>query len=247
MFILGYIILTTFVIALIAFIGIFTLSLNDKVLNKILLILVSLSAVALVGGAFIHLLSESIEKSGDINPFIYVLVGFILFFLIEKVLHWRHCHKGKCDIHTFHYMNLIGDSIHNFIDGLIIAASFIVSIPLGLTTTIAIAAHEIPQEIGDFGVLIYGGFKKKKALLLNFIVGLTIVVGGVVGYFVSQNIEQAVIFLIPFAAGGFIYIAATDLIPEIKKEINIKKSMATMLVFLCGILIMWLIKISFSH
>jgi len=244
---LGYIILTTFLIALIAFIGIFTLSLKDKVLNKILLILVSLSAGALMGGAFLHLLPESIEESGDINPFIFVLVGFILFFIIEKVLHWRHCHKGNCDVHTFHYMNLIGDSIHNFIDGLIIAASFIVSIPLGLTTTIAIAAHEIPQEIGDFGVLIYGGFKKKKALLLNFIVALTIVFGGVVGYFVSQNIEQAVVFLIPFAAGGFIYIAATDLIPEIKKEINIEKSMATMLVFICGILIMWLVKISFHH
>ncbi len=244
---LGYIILTTFVIALIAFIGIFTLSLKDKVLNKILLILVSLSAGALMGGAFIHLLPESIEKGGDTNPFIYVLIGFILFFLIEKVLHWRHCHKGKCDVHTFHYMNLIGDSIHNFIDGLIIAASFIVSIPLGLTTTIAIAAHEIPQEIGDFGVLIYGGFKKKKALVLNFIVALTIVLGGVVGYFVSQKIEQAVVFLLPFAAGGFIYIAATDLIPEIKKETNIKKSMATMLVFICGILLMWLIKISFHH
>jgi zinc and cadmium transporter len=247
MFTLGYIILTTFVIALIAFIGIFTLSLNDKVLNKILLILVSLSAGALMGGAFLHLLPESIEESGNINPFIFVLVGFILFFIIEKVLHWRHCHKGKCDIHTFHYMNLIGDSIHNFIDGLIIAASFIISIPLGLTTTVAIAAHEIPQEIGDFGVLIYGGFEKKKALLLNFIVALTIVFGGVIGYFVSQNIEQAVVFLIPFAAGGFIYIAATDLIPEIKKEINIEKSMATMLVFICGILIMWLIKISFHH
>ena len=247
MFTLGYIILTTFIIALIAFIGIFTLSLKDKVLNKILLILVSLSAGALMGGAFLHLLPESIEESGDTNPFIFVLIGFILFFVIEKVLHWRHCHKGKCDIHTFHYMNLIGDSIHNFIDGLIIAASFIVSTPLGLTTTIAIAAHEIPQEIGDFGVLIYGGFKKKKALLLNFIVALTIVIGGIIGYFVSQNIENTVAFLIPFAAGGFIYIAATDLIPEIKKEINIGKSMATMLVFICGILIMWLVKIAFHH
>ncbi|UCF50647.1 MAG: ZIP family metal transporter [Thermoplasmatales archaeon] len=244
---LGYIILSTFLIAFIAFIGIFTLSLKDKVLNKILLILVSLSAGALIGSAFIHLLPESIEKSGDTNPFIYVLIGFILFFVIEKVLHWRHCHEGKCDVHTFHYMNLIGDSIHNFIDGLIIAAGFIISIPLGLTTAIAIAAHEIPQEIGDFGVLVYGGFNKKKALVLNFIVALAIVMGGVVGYFVSQNLDQAVVFLIPFAAGGFIYIAATDLIPEIKKEINIYKSMATMLVFICGILIMWLIKMLFSH
>jgi zinc and cadmium transporter len=244
---LGYIVLTTFIIALIAFIGILTISLKDKVLNKILLILVSLSAGALMGGAFLHLIPESIEHGGENNPFIFVLIGFILFFIIEKVLHWRHCHKGKCDVHTFHYMNLIGDSIHNFIDGLIIAASFIISIPLGLTTTVAIAAHEIPQEIGDFGVLVYGGFNKKKALVLNFIVALTIVFGGIVGYFISQSVEQAVVFLIPFAAGGFIYIAATDLVPEIKKETNIKKSMATMLVFICGILIMWLIKLLFSH
>ena len=242
-----YIVLSTFAISLIAFIGIFTLAMKDQLLNKILLFLVSLSAGALMGGAFIHLLPEAVEKAEgtNMNVYVFVLVGFILFFIIEKVLHWRHCHKGKCDVHTFHYMNLIGDSVHNFIDGLIIAASFISSTSLGITTFIAIAAHEIPQEIGDFGVLIYGGFKKKKALVLNFIVALTVVAGGIVGYFISKSIEQAVPFLLPFAAGGFIYIAATDLVPEIKKEINIKKSMVTMFVFLCGILIMWVVKYLF--
>ena len=243
---LTYIILTTFAIALIAFIGVFTLAMKEQLLNKILIILVSLSAGALMGGAFLHLLPESIEKSGNANILIFVLVGFVLFFIIEKVLHWRHCHKGKCDVHTFHYMNLIGDSVHNFIDGLIISASFIISIPLGFTTTIAIAAHEIPQEIGDFGVLIYGGFEKKKAIVLNFIVALTVVAGGIVGYFISKSIEQVAVYLLPFAAGGFIYIAATDLVPEIKKELNIKKSMATILVFICGILIMWLVKFVFE-
>lgn len=244
-----YIIASTFAIALIAFIGIFALALKDKVLNKILLILVSLSAGALMGGAFLHLLPEAIEEAEgtNYNVFLFVLIGFVLFFIIEKVLHWRHCHNGKCDVHTFHYMNLIGDSIHNFIDGLIISAGFIASIELGITTVIAIAAHEIPQEIGDFGVLIYGGFKKKKAIVLNFVVALTIVAGGIVGYFISRSVEQAVVFLLPFAAGGFIYIAATDLIPEIKKELDIRKSMATMLVFICGILIMWLVKIAFHH
>jgi zinc and cadmium transporter len=239
-----YIIVATFLITLIAFIGIFTLALKEKVLNKILLILVSLSAGALMGGALLHLLPEAVEKAEEthIDIFIIVLFGFILFFLIEKVLHWRHCHKGKCDVHTFHYMNLIGDSVHNFIDGLILAASFVVSTELGLTTTLAIAAHEIPQEIGDFGVLIYGGFEKKKAIILNFCVALTIVLGGIIGYFISKATEQAVVFLLPFAAGGFIYIAATDLVPEIKKEINIKKSMATLAVFIIGILIMWIIK-----
>jgi zinc and cadmium transporter len=143
-------------------------------------------------------------------------------------------------------MNLIGDSIHNFIDGLIISAGFISSIELGITTVIAIAAHEIPQEIGDFGVLIYGGFKKKKAIILNFTVALTIVFGGIVGYFISSTVNQAVIFLLPFAAGGFIYIAATDLVPEIKKETDIKKSSATILVFISGILLMWLVKLAFG-
>ena len=241
-----YIIPTTFIIALIAFIGIFTLALKERLLNQILLFLVSLSAGALMGGAFLHLLPEAVESSTESNIFLFVLIGFILFFIIEKVLHWRHCHKGKCEVHTFSYMNLIGDTVHNFIDGLIIAASFIVSTPLGFTTSIAIAAHEIPQEIGDFGVLIYGGFEKKKALVINFMVALTVVIGGVIGYFISRSIGRAVTFLLPFAAGGFIYIAATDLIPEIKKEIDIKKSMATLLVFICGILIMWFIKILFE-
>ena len=240
---LGYILISTITITLIAFIGIFTLAINENILKKILLILVSLSAGALMGGAFLHLIPESIQEANGADIFIVVLVGFIIFFIIEKILHWRHCHDGKCDVHTFHYMNLIGDSIHNFIDGLIIAAGFIVSIPLGFTTTVAIVAHEIPQEIGDFGVLIYGGFEKKKAIILNFIVASTIVIGGVVGYFLSNLIEKSVYILLAFAAGGFIYIAATDLIPEIKKEVNIKKSITTMFIFILGILIMWLIKI----
>ena len=166
---------------------------------------------------------------------------------MERFLHWHHCHEGKCEVHPVSYLILFGDGVHNFIDGLVLAASFVVSIPLGLATSVAIAAHEIPQEIGDFGVLVYGGFEKKKALILNFIVATSIIIGGIVGYFVSQMVEEAAVFLLPFAAGGFIYIAATDLIPEIRKEIDIKKSMTTMVIFICGILIMWLIKILFQH
>jgi zinc and cadmium transporter len=243
---LAYIFLATFIVSLISFVGVVTLALNDKILNKILLILIGLSAGALMGGAFLHLLPEAVEKSTGLNVYLFVLVGFILFFLIEKVLHWRHCHKGECDVHTFHYMNLVGDSIHNFIDGLIMAASFVVSIPLGITTTIAIATHEIPQEIGDFGVLLYGGFSKKRAIMLNFVVALTAVLGGIVGYFVSNLIENIVVFILPFAAGGFIYIAATDLVPEIRKELDMKKYMATLFVFICGILIMWVTKVIFG-
>jgi zinc and cadmium transporter len=243
---IAYILLATFIVSLISFVGVVSLALKDKILNKILLILIGLSAGALMGGAFLHLLPEAVEKSSGLDVYLIVLVGFILFFLIEKVLHWRHCHKEHCDVHTFHYMNLVGDSIHNFIDGLIMAASYIVSLPLGITTTIAIATHEIPQEIGDFGVLIYGGFSKKKAILLNFVVSLTAVVGGIVGFFVSSHLEDIALFILPFAAGGFIYIAATDLVPEIRKELDMKKYMMTLLVFICGILIMWVTKVIFG-
>jgi len=243
---LAYILLATFIVSLISFVGVICLALKENILNKILLVLIGLSAGALMGGAFLHLLPEAVEKSTGLDVYLFVLTGFILFFLIEKVLHWRHCHKGECDVHTFQYMNLVGDSIHNFIDGMIMAASFVVSVPLGITTTIAISTHEIPQEIGDFGVLLYGGFSKRRAITLNFIVALTAVLGGIVGYFVSNLIENIVLFILPFAAGGFIYIAATDLVPEIRKELDMRKYMATLLVFICGILIMWVTKVVFG-
>jgi len=218
------------------------MALKEKFLEKIVLFLVSLSAGALMGGAFLHLLPESVELREGLDVFLFVLVGFVLFFLIEKILHWRHCHKGECEVHTFTYMNLIGDSIHNFIDGLIMATSFVVSIPLGMTTTMAIALHEIPQEIGDFGVLIYGGFSKKKALILNFLVALTAVLGGLIGFFISNMVDDVKLFILPFAAGGFLYIAASDLIPEIRKETSLKKSMICFGIFILGISIMYTVK-----
>jgi zinc and cadmium transporter len=139
-------------------------------------------------------------------------------------------------------MNLFGDIIHNFIDGLIIAASFVTNAALGLSTTLAVALHEIPQEIGDFGVLIYGGFKKKKAIMLNFVTALSAVVGGIIGYYLVSYIQLAQALLLPIAAGGFMYIAASDLIPEIRKEAELKKSLATFVMFLVGIAIMYFSK-----
>ena len=234
------IIISTLIVSLISFIGIFTLALKKIHLNKILLILVALSAGALMGGAFLHLIPESIENSK--NPFIIILIGFITFFFIEKILYWRHCHNGICKVHTFAYMNLIGDSVHNFIDGLIIAASFLTNVQLGIVTTIAVALHEIPQEIGDYGVLVYGGFKKYKALLLNFLTALFALLGGIIGFFISSSTQQFVTILLPFAAGGFIYIGASDLIPELKKEIKFKKSLISFIFFIIGILIVYSIK-----
>lgn len=237
------IIIATFVISLCGLIGVFTLSIQEAKLSRILMLLVALSAGALMGGAFIHLLPEAVEVLEPTVVFGIVLFSFVSFFFIEKLLHWRHCHKGHCDIHTFGYMNLIGDSVHNFIDGLIIAATFMTDISLGIATTITIAFHEIPQEIGDFGVLLYSGFDKKKALLSNFLVACIAILGGIVGYFLSLYVEHFMVYFLPFAAGGFIYIAASDLMPEIRKEQSLKKSIASFGVFLLGIGIMILVKI----
>jgi zinc and cadmium transporter len=237
-----WILLSTILISLMAFLGALTLFFKEKVINKILLFLVALSAGALMGGAFLHLIPEAVEAYQSYDVYLYILVGFSMFFLIEKIFHWRHCHKGKCDVHTFAYMNLFGDSVHNFIDGMIIAASFAVDIPFGIVTTLAIALHEIPQEIGDFAVLIYGGFKKTKALLLNFLVASIVILGAMVGYFFTSG-DTFIGFLLPFAAGGFIYIGASDLIPQIRKETDLKKSLYVFSVFLIGIIIMYGLKL----
>jgi len=235
-----WIILATLIISAISLIGVITLSLKHKYLEKILLLLVSLSAGALMGGAFFHLIPEALENSIPSTVFISVLCGFVLFFIIEKVLHWRHCHKDHCSTHTFAHMSLFGDGIHNFIDGLIIAASFVIDIKLGIITTFAVALHEIPQEIGDFGVLLHAGFSKTKALTYNFLSALTAIFGGIIGFILQGITEGLTLFLLPFAAGGFLYISASDLIPEIRKEPDIKKSLLNLIIFLFGILLMYL-------
>lgn len=228
--------------SLISFIGIFTLSLKEKILEKALFFLVSLSIGGLMGGAFLHLLPEAAEEFENGEVFLYTLVGFFLFLIIEKIIYWRHCHKSRCPIHTFTYMNLIGDGIHNFTDGLIIAAGFIASPGLGIASTVAIFLHEIPQEIGDFGVLVYGGFSRKKALFFNFLTALTAILGGVFGFYLLSFTEVASKFLLAFAAGGFLYIAASDLIPEIRKERDIKKFFVNFGIIFLGILAMYLLK-----
>lgn len=203
--------------------------------------LVGFASGSLMGGAFIHLLPESLEKTGQ-AVFYYVIVGMVFFFVMEKFLYWRHCHEGKCPIHIFAYVNLIGDGIHNFIDGMIIAASFIISHDLGIATTLAVIFHEIPQEIGDFGVLIYGGFGKRKALAYNFVSALAAIAGALITYNLAyiQGMEQ---FLVPFAAGGFIYIAATDLMPELHKKYGAKESLIQLAAILTGIGLMSALKI----
>lgn len=237
------------IISVFALVGIFTLSMKEDLLNKILLKLVALSSGALLGGAFLHLMPEGIEKMEPKLFFMLVLGAIILYLLVEKILHWRHCHKGAhCDTHhTIGYMNLIGDSVHNFIDGLIIAAAFIVNVPLGIITAVAVAMHEIPQEIGDFGVLLYSGFSKKRALLLNFLVALMVVVGGVVGFVLSKFSVISETYFIPIAVGGFIYIATSDLFPELRKSASLKKFLSDFIFLIIGASIMLLVSILHLH
>jgi len=235
-----WILVSTFLISLISLIGVLTLSVKHKTLEKLTLLFVALAAGALIGGAFLHLIPESLESLKQANTFIGVLSGFVLFLIIEKALHWRHCHENNCKIHNFAYMSLFGDLVHNFIDGLLIAASFLTNIQIGITTTLAVALHEIPQEIGDFGVLLHGGFSKLKALSYNFLSALTAIIGGLIGFFINSKIEIVTQFLVPIAAGGFLYVGASDLLPELRKETNIWKSLLNLLIFIIGILIMYL-------
>ncbi len=249
MSVLVYILISTFLISLIAFIGALTLFLKREFLDKILLILVALSAGALIGGAFLHLIPETIIKIGIdekklLTVFLYLILGFCTFFILEQFIRWHHRHGSRDHkITPFSYLILASDGIHNFIDGLIIAASFVISIPIGIITALAVALHEIPQEIGDYGVLVYGGFKRAKALFLNFLSATSVVLGGVVGFLISAQIGKSIIFLLPFAAGNFIYIAASDLIPEIKHRVSLKKSIVHFFVFLLGIILMLLVKV----
>lgn len=223
-------------VSLISLIGVFSFWFKERWLHKALILLIGFSAGGLIGGAFLHLLPEALEQSPAQQVFYYLILGFISFFILEKYLHWRHCHEGECRIHAFTYLNLIGDGIHNFTDGLVIGASFLAGVHFGVITSLVIILHEIPQEIGDFGVLVYGGLSKFRALCCNFVCALTCVLGTAVGYLISANIKDFSSFLLPFTAGGFIYIAACDLVPELHKHNDIKKSSASMLAFLSGIL-----------
>jgi zinc and cadmium transporter len=226
-------------VSLISLIGICTLLVSEKTLNKVLLLLVGFGAGGLIGGAFLHLLPESVERARNIlTPFIFVIAGFVLFFILEKYLYWRHCHNGKCEVHMFTYLNLIGDGIHNFIDGLIIGASFFTSTKLGLIATTAIILHEVPQELGDFGVLVFGGFSRTRALMYNFLSAISAIVGTVIGYLFASEIDGFSAVLVPIAAGGFIYIASCDLIPELHKQPDARKAAMAMFFFLLGTMLM---------
>jgi zinc and cadmium transporter len=241
-----YSLVSALIISLISLVGIFSL-LTRKKLDKIVFFLVAFAAGTMIGGTFLHLLPESLEKFKSDYIFLCLILGFIAFFMLEKFIFWHHCHKENCEIHPFGILNLFGDSVHNFVDGVIIFAGFSHSLEFGITISLLILLHELPQELGDFGVLLFAGYNPFRALFLNFISALTSLCGVLFGYFVLSSIQNLSIFLMPFAGGGFLYISASDLIPELHREKEMKKSILAFVTFTIGIILMWILKITNIH
>jgi len=231
----------------IGLVGAVTLLFDSATLRRITLPLVAFAAGSLLGGAFFHMIPESVARAHEsLTVYFWILAGFAAFFALEQFLHWHHCHKADADCRKpLTYLILIGDGLHNFVGGLAVASAFIVDVKLGLATWLAAAAHEVPQELGDFGVLIHGGWSKRKALLFNVLSALTFLVGGLVAYALSAELEVG--WLVPFAAGNFIYIAASDLVPEVNKHRDLRTSVTHFVAFASGIGILLLIRLAFHR
>jgi len=243
--VLENIILATLAVSAVSLIGILTLSMKDKLLHDLLPHFVALAAGSMLAAAFFDLLPESLELTGADAALPLVLVGIVMFFVIERFLHWHHHHKHhheqdkkECPVT---WLNIIGDGIHNFIDGSVIAAAFMVSPAVGWPATMAILAHEIPQEIGDFSLLVWGGFSKRKALFFNFLSALAALAGGVLTFLLAPIIPGLISILLPLAAGHFIYIACADLVPELHKEKDSRRSLMQLAAFLAGICLIVLV------
>ena len=233
---------STIIISLISLLSAASLLLLKKQLHKIIAFLLALAAGTLMADAFFHLLPESIEVLGAELSLQVTFMAFLGFFLIEKLLGWHHCHKDHCEVHSVAYMNLLGDSVHNFIDGLIIAASFAVSWEVGLGASLAIILHELPQELGDFGVLLHAGLSKKQVVFFNFFVSLFAILGVLIGQWLFDFSEVAIHYLLAIAAGGFLYIAAADLLPEIRAEKSFSKLAKSLFFVFLGVAIIYSLK-----
>ena len=234
------------VVSLASLIGIVTIAIDEARLRSTIFVMVSLAVGAMFGDAFIHLLPQAFAQSPAQGTSLSILAGIFLFFLLEKFLRWRHDHalqQEEVTIHPVGYLNLLADGLHNFIDGLLIGTSYLVSIPVGLGTTLAVLMHEIPQEIGDFGVLIQAGFTRKDALGLNFVLALLAVAGAVVALWAGQYLHGLPIVILPLTAGGFIYIAGSDLVPELHKERQPMRSLLQLIAIGCGVGLMLLLKL----
>jgi zinc and cadmium transporter len=232
----------------IALVGSLTLVLSERSLKRLLLPLVALAAGTLLGGALFHMIPAAVDTIGNqLSIYVWVFAGFATFFALEQFLHWHHCHRVPCghELKPLTYLILIADALHNFIGGLAVAGAFLIDARVGISAWIAAAAHEVPQELGDFGILVHGGWSRRRALTYNFLSALAFLLGGVVAYAASLTIS--VTFLLPFAAGNFIYIAAADLIPEVKHEESLSRSAIHFVSFLLGLGLLLLIRLMFHH
>ena len=231
-------------VSLISLLGVIFLASREDILRKYMYVFISLAVGALLGDSFIHLIPEALEESLGVTTSILIIVGILFFFVLEKFLHWHH-HGEDTDeelhIHPVGKLILFSDGVHNFLDGIIIAASFTVSVPVGIATTLAVILHEIPQEIGDFAVLIHSGYTKTKALWLNFFSALTAVLGAGVFFVLGEFAESLSLYFVPIAAGGFIYIAVADLIPELHKTKAVKHSVYQITAVILGVVVMWML------
>ncbi|MDP4012038.1 MAG: ZIP family metal transporter [Candidatus Nanoarchaeia archaeon] len=234
-----YTLLAVTAVSLISLIGILSLFFTQRFVKNISHYLIALSAGALLGAAFLDLLPESVEGAGLELSMIYILGGILVFFFIEKILAWHHCHHDEHYNHhkVLPYMILYGDIIHTFIDGVIIATAFLVDTALGVVTTIAIIMHEVPHEISDFFVLIYGGFSRAKALFYNFLVAMTHFVGVAAVYLVYSQSQNSIVYLLPIATGAFLYVAMADLMPELHGKANLKQTVVQLALMIFGVLI----------
>jgi zinc and cadmium transporter len=245
-----YTIISVIIVSIVSLVGIITLFFSRKKVDHLLLTLMSLSAGTLFGGAFLHLIPEAVEEAGSFSLKISLLIlgGIVVFFLLNKLIHWSHCHNHSTPLHmkepgskpAIIYLNLLGDGIHNFLDGLLIAGSYLVSPPIGIATTIAVVIHEAPQEIADFGVLIYSGLSRKKALFLNFLSSTLAIAGAIIGLVLGGKSEVFIATIVPFAAGAFVYTAGSNLIPELfHKNQRFKDLIQQFGAFIVGIAIMY--------
>jgi zinc and cadmium transporter len=240
----GWILLGGLAMSAIALVGSVTLLLREATLRRLLMPLVAFAAGSLLGGAFFHMLPAALAQApGDAGVFLWALVGFSLFFALEQFLHWHHCHRASAECREpLTYLILLGDGLHNFLGGLGVAGVFLVDVRLGIAAWLAAAAHEVPQELGDFGVLVHGGWKRGTALFLNLLSGLSFLVGGLVAYAASARLD--VDFLVPFAAGNFIYIGASDLVPEVNKHHSLRANVLHFAAFVAGIALLWGIRVA---
>jgi zinc and cadmium transporter len=241
---LAWIVVSGLAMSSIALVGSMTLLLRPEQLQRLLLPLVAFAAGTLLGGALLHMLPGAIAEVGP-RPtvFLWVLAGFATFFALEQFLHWHHGHRRLPGVEPrpLTYLVLIGDGLHNFLGGLAVAAAFITDVRLGLSAWVAAAAHEVPQELGDFGVLVHGGWSRARALLFNVLSALTFLAGGLVAYAAAARFD--VTFLLPFAAGNFIYIAASDLVPEVKHNYGVRDNLIHLVALVTGIMLLYALRV----